>query len=268
MTAKLGTTGPKFWTEEFVAVHECFGPQLLLQHVDQTPECGLHVVSVEQSKQALPAGLHELTGNANHRCDECAELHLEQTKLFLTTAILPASGFRKAQRQPGFQCPCQRTDQHVRPVRIQIIHRSSQRTWTILQLLDEILLLVTSVTLKYDFRLRRSAIVGDVEQKSLLFKEKFLALDFIDRFANNGHPIRPIAGRQLVIELGHVFALQHEIFVLAVDDDILFDRMSLGSGLGFYIVSRRPFEFFPLRLRPAVPPVFPEKKTLCSRSRT
>ncbi len=46
-----------------------------------------------------------------------------------------------------------------------------------------------------------------------------------------------------------MFGLQHEVRVLAVDDDVLFDRMSFRSWLRFDGVSRLTFELLPPRFR-------------------
>ena len=72
----------------------------------------------------------------------------------------------------------ERGHHHIRPVRIQRIHRRMQRAHTVLQLLDEIFLIAPLIRLTDDLFDRHLEIVGEVEKVSNLVEEYvFAALD-------------------------------------------------------------------------------------------
>jgi hypothetical protein len=53
----------------------------------------------------------------------------------------------------------------------------------------------------------------------------------------------------LVIEFAHVFTLQYQILVFAIDDDVLFERVPFGSRRGCDFVMSASPELLPPRFR-------------------
>lgn len=75
-----------------------------------------------------------------------------------------------------------------------------------------------------------------------------LCFKFADKLAPAiDHAIRSTARSGLVVELGNIFAFQDEIIVFAVDDDVLFDRMTFRSRLRFDGLALPAFQFSPRR---------------------
>ena len=72
--------------------------------------------------------------------------------------------FGQQQRRPGLQAPGQRGHDHVSPVALQIIHRRRQGPHAVLELLDDILLVATSIGLEHNLFGRMFPVVRDVEE--------------------------------------------------------------------------------------------------------
>ena len=81
----------------------------------------------------------------NYLIKRCAELHLEHRALLRRVLLRPTSVFRQEQREPRLERPRQRRHHHVRPVAHPRAHRHPQRVHTVLQLLDEVLLVASIV---------------------------------------------------------------------------------------------------------------------------
>jgi hypothetical protein len=73
------------------------GRLLKLQRFHQSPEHRLHIVAVQQAVDRAATLPHNLVRDANYRCHEGSEFHLQQTKLLFLTTNIPATCFRNTE---------------------------------------------------------------------------------------------------------------------------------------------------------------------------
>ncbi len=132
------------------------------------------------------------------------------------TAIFPVARFRKPQRAPRLQRPRHRRHHHLRPVRMQIIHRSAKGTRSVLHLFDHVrhhclqentALVAAIIAREHDFFRRGVTIVRDVEEIQDVVEQDLLAFFYRKVFPNHDHAILFFARCRLVSELRHIFAI-------------------------------------------------------------
>ena len=68
----------------------------------------------------------------------------------------------------------------------------------------------------------RSVMLVDVEKVPNIIKEPYLAFLHREALAQDNHPIGSLALRRPIVELGHMFALQPDVSIPFLHDDLLF----------------------------------------------
>ena len=109
----------------------------------------------------------------------------------------------------------------------------------------QVLLIAAVVGRKDDFRRRALAIVGDVEEVTVVVKQLSLLVTHSQVLAQRDQAVRFLAGGRPVIELRHLLAFQSDVFEPTLADDPLFDVTGPRAGLRFHLVAQRPIEPFP-----------------------
>ena len=125
-------------------------------------------------------------------------------------------------RKPRLDVPCKRCDDHVGPVTHQVVQGHAQRVNSVLELLDDVLLVATLVGTP-NHLIGAQIITGrDIEEIADFVEQYLLALHLADVLAQHYHPVVPVALARTVGELGNLFVVEPEVQVLSLYDDTLF----------------------------------------------
>src|ERR1019366_6157131 len=130
----------------------------------------------KQAVDDAPAAADDLARQMDQGGCEPLELHPHQRVfLFLMDRLVSARCDREQEPAPGFEVPGQSGADHVGPVAVEIVQRIAHRAHAVLELLDEVLLVAAVVGQQDDLLCRAAAVVGDVEEVAVLFKQLVLA---------------------------------------------------------------------------------------------
>src|SRR5439155_7294834 len=90
-------------------------------------------------------------------------------------------------------------------------------------------------------------IIDDVEKVAYLLQAGQARFPFFPRdvFAHHDHPVFTLASDRLIIEVGHLFALQPQRFKTTLADDAVFDIVGAWPFLGLGLVTGWPSQLFP-----------------------
>ena len=193
----------------------------------------LPLVPRQQPVHQSPPTANDLARHRDDRVDEALELHGQQPPLLLPVKFPGAGVLGNLKRPPGLQVPRQARHHPVRPVAHQVVHRRTQRAHPALELRDQVLLVAAVVGLKHQTAGGGLPVVGQVESRADLLEQARLALLHRDRLADDDQPVRPLTGRRLIRDLGHILPEPGQGLELTRADDLVLDLLET--------LSRRPF---------------------------
>lgn len=114
------------------------------------------------------SAVNDLTDHAYDQVQELTELHPHDRNAVLVVWL--------EHTEPRLQSPGQGRDDHVGPVRFEIVDGSAQRSDAVLQLLDQVLLMASLVGMGHHFLGRHPLIVRDVEEVADVAEQDVRAL--------------------------------------------------------------------------------------------
>jgi hypothetical protein len=128
------------------------------------------------------------------------------------------------------------------PVAHQIVDRHLERSHTVLELLDQVLLITALVGEEDDLLGRGLQVVRHVEEVPDVVEELLHAPRHGEILPGHHHAVGPVTMARLVVELGHVLGLEADRLELALHDDPRLDLLRTGPRLRLPLVLRRPLE--------------------------
>lgn len=167
----------------------------------------------DDPERGLSGPPDDVAGDDDHLADEAPELHG-----YVSSAILDQM---REHREPAFQVPRERRDDHVGPVGFQVVERHPHRVHPALELGDEVFLVAALVGFPDDRGCAQVRACRDIVAVAQLVEEGQLALHPGDVLSHDDQAVRLLARRRTVGELGDVFVVEPQVVVAALDDDPL-----------------------------------------------
>jgi len=167
---------------------------------------------IQDSVNRTSSVFQDLRGQPDQVFQELSELHIQELLASFTSP--------DGQGEPGFQVPGQSSHNHIGPVAQKIVDRHPHRVDTVLELLDDVLLIAPSIGQLDDFGCCEIPTCRDIEEVSDVIEQNLLT--FFDTEVLSQHDetvglLRPARG---ISDLGDVFADQTDILERFGFDDL------------------------------------------------
>ena len=195
-------------------------------------------VPAEQAVDDLTASPDDLARHADERVDETLGVHPHDVVPLGLVAMPPPTGDRRQQTEPHFQIPSQPGHQHIRPVAIERIERRPQCVDSVLELIDQVLLITSLVRTEHDLVSCRLPVIRDIEEVPDLIPQLMLPFAPYQVLFQRNDPVRLAALDRCVLKLCDFLVVEVDGIEFTANNHLLFHIRRAFTSLGLDFVLR------------------------------